>query len=95
MTDSARPAGSPLPGIEQRVTVETDRWRHELIGTAGSALSVAVRGERTPDGGALVHVVMTTSPHRAILRRDSSALQVAWHTTPLWHPSIGTLAVPE
>lgn len=47
-------------------------------------LRLATRGERLDDGGALVHIVDTTSPHRAIVRRDATGVVTAgWHIGPL------------
>ncbi|MFC7925532.1 HAD-IA family hydrolase [Microbacterium laevaniformans] len=47
-------------------------------------LRLATRGERRDDGSVLVHVVDTTSPHRAIVRRDASgAVHAGWHLPPL------------
>ncbi len=47
-------------------------------------LRLATRGERGDDGSVLVHVVDTTSPHRAIIRRAASgAVDAGWHVPPL------------
>lgn len=47
-------------------------------------LRLATRGERRDDGSVLVHVVDTTSPHRAIVRRDAAgAVDAGWHVPPL------------
>jgi len=47
-------------------------------------LRLATRGERRDDGTVLVHVVDTTSPHRAIIRRAASgAVDAGWHVPPL------------
>ncbi|REJ06750.1 class A beta-lactamase-related serine hydrolase [Microbacterium bovistercoris] len=76
------------------VAVPQDRWSHAVLGTREQSLAVAARGERAGDD-VLVHLVVPTSPHRAIISRGAGGLSVAWHTTPLWHPSLGTLTVPE
>lgn len=48
-------------------------------------LTLATRGETRADGSVLIHVVDTTSPHRAIVRRDAGgAVQAGWHIPPLW-----------
>lgn len=47
-------------------------------------LRLATRGERREDGSVLVHVVDTTSPHRAIVRRAADgAIAAGWHIAPL------------
>lgn len=47
-------------------------------------LALATRGETRADGSVLIHVVSTTSPHRAIVRRDpGGALHAGWHVPPL------------
>lgn len=47
-------------------------------------LALATRGELRDDGSVLVHVVSTTSPHRAIVRRDADGtLHAGWHIPPL------------
>lgn len=71
-----------------------DGWSRTVLGGGDASLAVAVRGERRGDA-VLVHLVVLTSPHRAIITRDDSGLQVQWHSTPLWRPSIDTLHVPE
>ncbi|MFC4138322.1 MULTISPECIES: serine hydrolase [unclassified Microbacterium] len=76
------------------VTVPQQEWSHAVLGAGEQSLAVAARGEREGDE-VLVHLVVPTSPHRVIVRRESGALSVVWHTTPLWHPSLGTLVVPE
>ncbi|MFE6735809.1 serine hydrolase domain-containing protein [Microbacterium sp. NPDC057650] len=76
------------------VTVPQDRWQHAVLGSGDRCLAVATRGERQ-GRAVLVHLVVPTSPHRAIVRRDADGLTVSWHTEPLWHPSLGTLVVPE
>ncbi|MFT4213338.1 MAG: HAD-IA family hydrolase [Microbacterium sp.] len=49
-----------------------------------TALHLATRGESRADGSALIHVVDTTSPHRAIVRRDpEGTLRAGWHIPPL------------
>ncbi|KZE89920.1 serine hydrolase domain-containing protein [Microbacterium sp. TNHR37B] len=61
----------------------------------GTAVPIAVRGEAHADG-VRVHLVVTASPHRLLLRRDGAgALHAAWHTVPLQGPGLETLAVPE
>jgi len=48
-------------------------------------LALATRGETRDDGSVLVHVVDTTSPHRAIVVREpDGALRAGWHIPPLW-----------
>ncbi|MGN8026355.1 serine hydrolase domain-containing protein [Microbacterium sp. 22242] len=84
-----------IPGSDRLVRVEQGRWRRDVLPLGDGVLSIAVRGERSTEGEALVHVVIPTSPHRMILRRDSAGLHPAWHTTPLWHPTVGTLVVPD
>lgn len=76
------------------VAVPQDHWSRTVLDAGEQSLAVAARGERTGDD-VLVHLVVPTSPHRAIIRRDADGLSVAWHTTPLWHPSLGTLTVPD
>lgn len=50
----------------------------------GDRLALATRGESREDGSVLIHVVDTTSPHRAIVRRaPDGALQGGWHIPPL------------
>ena len=87
-----------LPGVGD-LPVAT-AWR-EVVMTASTApgqadrLTVATRGETRPDGSVLVHVVDTTSPHRAIVTRDASgAATGAWHVPPLWNGWPG-LRVPS
>lgn len=47
-------------------------------------LRLATRGEVDEDGAVLVHVVDTTSPHRAIVRRTpDGGLDAGWHIPPL------------
>lgn len=47
-------------------------------------LALATRGERADDGAVLVHVVDTTSPHRAIVRRGADGrIAAGWHIPPL------------
>lgn len=47
-------------------------------------LRLATRGERRDDGSVLVHVVDTTSPHRAIVERDAEGrVEAGWHIPPL------------
>jgi len=49
-----------------------------------SHLRLATRGERRDDGAVLVHVVDTTSPHRAIVHRDADGrVRAGWHIAPL------------
>jgi len=83
-----------LPGRDRTVAVSSDAWRHALLGGGEDALAIAARGERTPDGAVRVHVVVPSSPHRAILVRDTAGLRIGWHTTPLWAPAVDTLLTP-
>lgn len=47
-------------------------------------LALATRGEARADGSVLVHIVSTTSPHRAIVHRSADgALRAGWHIPPL------------
>lgn len=77
------PGVGPLPvgTFWQELAVEGPA----LDGAADAThLRLATRGERRDDGSVLVHVVDTTSPHRAIVRRDASgAVHAGWHVPPL------------
>lgn len=58
----------------------TDRAAH----VSPDRLALATRGEVRADGSVAVHVVDTTSPHRAIvLRGADGALRAGWHIPPL------------
>ena len=47
-------------------------------------LALATCGEQRPDGSVLVHVVDTTSPHRAIVHRDADGrIAAGWRIPPL------------
>ncbi|PWD51299.1 hypothetical protein C8046_12145 [Serinibacter arcticus] len=71
-------------------------WRHARVPHGERGLATATRGERRADGSALAHLVVTSSPHRLLVRRDpAGALDVRWHTTPLWRPDLTTLLVPD
>lgn len=60
----------------------------------GSHVAVAARGEADADG-ILIHVVVTTSPHRLIVRQAADGtLTAAWHTVPLRGGTLATIAVP-
>jgi len=49
-----------------------------------TALALATRGEGLADGGVLIHVVDTTSPHRVIVHRHpQGTLNAGWHIPPL------------
>lgn len=51
---------------------------------AATHLRLATRGERREDGSVRVHVVDTTSPHRAIVTRDEGGtVRAGWHIAPL------------
>lgn len=71
----------PVAPFWQEVAVEGPA----ADGAAGAThLRLATRGERRDDGSVLVHVVDTTSPHRAIIRRAASgAVDAGWHVPPL------------
>ena len=58
----------------------------EVVNTPpADRLALATRGEARDDGSVLVHVVDTTSPHRAIVVRElDGALRAGWHIPPLW-----------
>ncbi|MFT4051463.1 MAG: HAD-IA family hydrolase [Microbacterium sp.] len=62
---------------------------------AATRLTLATRGELRTDGSVLIHVVDTTSPHRAIVRREpGGAVRAGWHIPPVggrWE----ALRVPE
>lgn len=48
------------------------------------ALRLATRGERQADGAVLIHIVVTTSPHRVLVHRDADGtLRAGWHIPPL------------
>lgn len=70
-------------------------WGRTVLGDGEESLAVATRGETRPDGSALVHVVVPTSPHRLIITRDAGGLHFGWHAVPLWAPVIDTLLVPD
>jgi len=82
-----------LPGIGD-LAVGTE-WREQVVRTEGAMLlALAARGELRDDGSVLVHVVDTTSPHRAIvIREPDGALRAGWHIPPLWRGWAG-LRVP-
>ncbi|HOQ22889.1 MAG TPA: HAD-IA family hydrolase, partial [Microbacterium sp.] len=67
----------------------------EVVNTPpADRLALATRGEARDDGSVLVHVVDTTSPHRAIVVRElDGALRAGWHIPPLWRGWAG-LHVP-
>lgn len=54
---------------------------------APTRLVLATRGERRDDGSVLIHIVDTTSPHRAIVHRaadsGAGAVDAGWHIPPL------------
>lgn len=54
------------------------------VGDPATRLALATRGEARGDGSVLVHVVDTTSPHRAIVVREADGtLRAGWHIPPL------------
>lgn len=60
----------------------------------GTHVVVVARGEADADG-VLVHVVVTTSPHRLIVRQSpDGTTTAAWHTVPLRGGTLATIAVP-
>ncbi|MFF2270317.1 serine hydrolase domain-containing protein [Cellulosimicrobium cellulans] len=94
--------GQPVPVAEDRWTTRVLPWPHAAEGSGAAAgpvldpeLVVSTRGRARPDGEVEVHVVLPTSPHRLVATgRPDEHLTLAWHTTPLWHPSLSTLVVP-
>lgn len=54
------------------------------VGDPATRLALATRGEARGDGSVLVHVLDTTSPHRAIVVREADGtLRAGWHIPPL------------
>jgi len=107
--DAGSPGGWTVAVGEQRVPVSPDAWTTSVLpwphaeagspATAGPVadpvLVLSTRGRALPDGSVEVHAVVPTSPHRLVATgRPGGRLTLAWHTTPLWHPSLTTLVVP-
>ncbi len=94
--------GQPVPVAEDSWTTRVLPWPHAEAGSPPAAgpvvdpvLVVSTRGRTLPDGSVEVHVELPTSPHRLVATgRPGERLALAWHTTPLWHPSLSTLVVP-
>jgi len=94
--------GQPVPVAEHRWTTRVLPWPAAEAGTpplAGPVLDpvlvVSTRGRALPDGSVEIHAVLPTSPHSLVATgRPGERLALAWHTTPLWHPSLTTLVVP-
>ena len=60
----------------------------------GTHVAVAARGAADAEG-TLIHVVVTTSPHRLIVRQAADGtVTAAWHSVPLRGGAFATLAVP-
>ncbi|MEU2202341.1 serine hydrolase domain-containing protein [Isoptericola sp. NPDC019482] len=89
--------------------VGEDAWRTHVVDRphlapagepygAGSVvdpvLVLALRARRVGDV-VEVDAVVPTSPHRLVARgTPGGSLDLAWTTTPLWHPGLSTLVVP-
>ena len=94
-----------LVAAEDSWTTHVLAWPHrpDEPGEAGGArgarddvLVLAVRARTADDGSTEVHAVVPTSPHGLVARgRPGERLDLAWVTTPLWRPSLSTLAVPR
>ena len=88
-SENQTPEGSEDPETADGAQVS------EVVNTPpADRLALATRGEARDDGSVLVHVVDTTSPHRAIVVREADgALRAGWHIPPLWRGWAG-LHVP-
>lgn len=73
----------PLPMSHRRPS--DDETGHLLVAARGAAV----------DDGVEIHLVVPTSPHRLVVRGRGSAVHLAWHTVPLWQPTLTALAVPD
>ncbi len=107
--DADRPDRWELITDRGRIVVTADGWQRTVLTAADASgdnadatdadaarsIVVAARGENRGEGSTVVQLVVPTSPHRAIVTRKGNELRATWHTTPLWHPSIETLAVPD
>lgn len=84
---------SSRPGEHWEIPVGRERWSSGVLPAGEEALPVAARGE---DDGAdlLIHLVVTSSPHRLLVTRAAAGLTARWHTAPLWRPELATLLVP-
>lgn len=77
--------------------VGSQEWRRTCVPVGSAVLSVAARGRTTDDGGWEASVVVTTSPHRLLLRGlpGSDRVEARWHVPPLRTDELRELAVPE
>ncbi|SDD40066.1 CubicO group peptidase, beta-lactamase class C family [Sanguibacter gelidistatuariae] len=77
--------------------VGSDDWRRTLVPVGSSVLPIAAQGRATGDGGWEATAVVTSSPHRMLLRAlpGSSVVEVRWHVPPLRSDDLRLLAAPE
>ncbi|GAA3579109.1 hypothetical protein GCM10022197_40730 [Microlunatus spumicola] len=82
-------------GRTYTVAVGRQGWpRTDLAVADGWGVLVAAHGTDAGDGAAL-DVVLVESPHRLRVLTGPAGSSVTWHTTPLWRPTIASLATPR
>lgn len=79
--------------LHQRVDVPLDAFYQVPGGADTGCLLLAARGATVADG-VEIHLVVPSSPHRLVVHSQQGQLTAAWHTVPLWHPTLTSLAVP-
>ncbi len=77
------------------VAVGRDAWTGtDLVVAGGRGVRTAARG-RTEGADLVADVVLVETPHRLRVRTGPSGASLAWHTAPLWRPSVLGLATPR
>ncbi|WP_066461142.1 serine hydrolase domain-containing protein [Sanguibacter suarezii] len=96
---TVRPDGSgwvvDLDGLT--FAVGSQEWRRTHVPVGSAVVPVAARGRLTDDGGWEAAAVVTSSPHRLVLRAlpGGDVVEARWHVTPLRTDQLRDLAVPE